>query len=942
MRLRTLGLAAVLAMGMAHSSSAFAPKAIGHERDFVTVGRDARSLQHTAWTTSSARVGGLAGWKIMWDRDTDVPLRMWGAGVVARGAVADAAIAEAAARRFLADHLDVLAPGASVADFVLVSNQLGAGSDLRTVGFEQHANGLRVLGGTIGFGFKGDRLTMVSSTALPNVHAAPPSSRLTAAGIAANAITWLAGSGHAVRTRSAAGASLLGTPGEISVLPIIHDRGRAIDVEYHTVESIVVETTAGEPGIWQVYLDARTGAPVARANRMESFASVILFDTTDQSPSQTRSNKAAPFLNTTINGQAVTTDGDGNVTFTGASPGTVALSLTGSFVAVGDASQAVDTGSGTLADGSDIVFSEATLPFSDAELDAYVAANRAKAFGKARLNPELAWFGEQMPVTVNDASSSCNAYSTGNDIHFYVPGPITLPDGTSGTCENTGRMADVVSHETGHSVHNNSVIPGQGAFPPTDGQSECLADTLAISITGDPGLGRGFFVSTSEDASSIPLREADQTPPLTWPGTTTEVHAEGQILDGALWDLRVALQTKLGTDAGFTQLLKIYYTIMQRSPTIPAAYVEALVGDDDDGDLSNGTPNKCEIDAAFARHDLADPTIATLGLSSPTASGLNITLAQPPAASGSGNCPPPVIASAVVAWHVGSAADATVTLTPGATSLSGAIPAQPDGTTVHYQVLATMADGTMVRFPDNPADPYYELYVGTVTNIYCTGFEPGFDGWTHSGTEDEWEVGVPFGIGGDPSVAHGGSGVAGIDLGHVPKSDGLYQSSANESLVSPQIPLGGQTSVHLQYYRWLGVEDAEFDQATIFANGKQVWINKQTGTDPDGTDEVNHIDKEWVFEDVDLTGAIGAGSQLQLTFGLTSDEGLDFGGWTIDDLCVVAVPPAPPGPGSGSDSDSGNPVTAGGGGCAVGGDAGGVPLALMALGMVVRRRRRAA
>ena len=214
---RTLSLAAVLAMAMARSSSAFAPKGLGHERDFVTVGRDARGVQHTAWTTSAARGGGLGGWKIMWDRDTGVPLRMWGPGVAARGAVADAAIAEAAARRFLADHLDVLAPGASVADFVLVSNQLGAGNNLRTVGFEQRAHGLRVLGGTVGFGLRGDRLTMVSSTALPDVHAAAPSSRLSAAGLAANAVTWLAGSGHVVRARSAAGASLLGTPGGIAV-----------------------------------------------------------------------------------------------------------------------------------------------------------------------------------------------------------------------------------------------------------------------------------------------------------------------------------------------------------------------------------------------------------------------------------------------------------------------------------------------------------------------------------------------------------------------------------------------------------------------------------------------------------------------------------------------------------------------------------------------------
>ena len=127
---------------------------------------------------------------------------------------------------------------------------------------------------------------------------------------------------------------------------------------------------------------------------------------------------------------------------------------------------------------------------------------------------------------------------------------------SNGTCEYTGRMADVVSHEPGHSVHNHAFIPGQGAYPPTDGQSEGLADTLAIWISGDPGLGRSFYLGPVEDLSNVPLRDAAPAIPKTWPVASMEVHAEGEILDEALWDLRQALQTKLGTDAGFGQLLK--------------------------------------------------------------------------------------------------------------------------------------------------------------------------------------------------------------------------------------------------------------------------------------------------------------------------------------------------------------------------------------------------
>ena len=55
--------------------------------------------------------------------------------------------------------------------------------DLRTVAFVQRAQGLPVVGGSIGFAFKADHLMLVSSTALPNVHARMPGGALPAATI---------------------------------------------------------------------------------------------------------------------------------------------------------------------------------------------------------------------------------------------------------------------------------------------------------------------------------------------------------------------------------------------------------------------------------------------------------------------------------------------------------------------------------------------------------------------------------------------------------------------------------------------------------------------------------------------------------------------------------------------------------------------------------------
>src|SRR5687768_154476 len=140
MRSLTLGLAAALSAGLVHDSDAvIRPK--GAEAPLVSADRGPRTHRTIEWQTLAKP--GLAGWTAMWDRDTNVPLRMWGSTQPIAGVVANAAIAEAAARQFLVDQLAVLAPGAKPSDFTLVSNHLGV-DGIRSVGFVQRANGMRV------------------------------------------------------------------------------------------------------------------------------------------------------------------------------------------------------------------------------------------------------------------------------------------------------------------------------------------------------------------------------------------------------------------------------------------------------------------------------------------------------------------------------------------------------------------------------------------------------------------------------------------------------------------------------------------------------------------------------------------------------------------------------------------------------------------------------
>ena len=941
MRLRTIGLAAALSTALFQTSSAVVqPK--GAEGPVVAAGKAPRAHRTTQWSRASQlTAAGLPGWTAMWDRDTNVPLRMWGPGSFFAGSMTTPTIAEAAARQFLAAHLDVLAPGSQVTDFVMVANQLGGAGDVRSVGFQQLSGGLRVLGGTVGFSFKNDRLVMVGSTALPGVHvAAQPPTPVGSARVAASATSWLAQEGHSVAVR--------GSSPDRVIVPIVHNRGASgVDISYRLAEQVSVESTTNDAGRWDVWLDATDASPILRKSTIMYASGKVLFDVPDRYPTGTRSAKVAPQASHMVNTVATVADIAGSVTWAGTAAASVSPGLVGPLVAITNKAGSLTTQMLSLADGGTVTWSKATEELNDAQLSSFVFASRAKAYVRANLNPNLAWLNGPVSVTVNE-NNTCNAYSTGDDIHFYKATQPSPTGSASMQCANTGRLADVVYHEFGHSVHANSIIDGVGQF---DGSlSEGLADMLAAFITDDHGMGRGFFFS---DAA---LRDLDPTNvEKRWPEDADgEVHDEGEIIGESLWDLKKALIVKLGADAGNAQARKIYYGIMQRASDIPSSYAEALVADDNDGDLTNGTPNLCAINTSFGPHGLADPATA-LGLTPPSRDLFTISLsANPPA--GTSECAGATITKATVEWKKREGQINTVELAAAGSSYSGVIPTQPDGTIVQYKVTVTLSDGSSISYPNNAADPLYEFYVGPVTKLWCADFESGAADWTHGANptnRDEWEVGAPQGIGGDPSKAHGGNNVFGIDL----STDGQYRRSTMLWAESPEIDLQGKTNVRLQYYRWLGVEDGFYDNARIMANGTKVWSNFASPMDT--MNGKNHLDKEWRFQDVDLSAQSATG-KVKIRFELDSDGGFNLAGWNLDDVCIVSAGPAPTcGNGvldEGETCDDGNiddgdacsavcgDPAAGGdntGCCSVGATPGGAALlSMLTFGMLIRRRKR--
>lgn len=935
MRLRTIGLAAALSTALFQTSSAVVrPK--GADDPVVAAGKAPRTHRATEWSRDSQLAAlGLPGWTALWDRDTNVPVRMWGPATFTAGAMKDPAIAEGAARQFLAQHLALLAPGSQLSDFVLVANQVGGSGDVRSLGFQQLSGGVKVLGGAVSFSFKNDRMIMVGSTALPGVHVeAQPPTRVDAGRLSENARSWLANAGFPVAVASA-GVDRV-------IVPIVHPRGaHGLEIEYRLAEELLVESTQDE-GRWNVWLDAATGSPILRKSMVQYASGKVLFDVPDRHPSGTRSPKPAPRASHTINGVATIAELDGGVTWAGTAPATVAPGLVGPLVSIVNKAGTLAADSLTLGDAGTLIWSKASDEFGDAQLSSFVFASQAKAFVHANIDPNLAWADTAMlPVNVN-VNQTCNANWNGQAVNFYRA--TSSPSGTQ--CQNTGRLADVVYHEFGHSVHQHAVIDGVGSIDGSVGEG--LADILAVLITGDHGMGRGFFFN---DEALRDLDKAGQT--LRYPDDLKgEVHADGEIVGESFWDMKKALIAKLGAQGGEAQARKIYYGIIQRSVDIPTTYVEALVADDNDGDLTNGTPNMCAINAGFGSHGLANAA-STLGLAPPVRDRFTISFtAKPPA--GTAECMGASITKARIEWKKRDGQSNTIELTAAGNDYSGVIPTQPEGSVVQYKVVVTLSDGSSISYPNNAADPNYEFYVGEVTKLWCSDFESGAADWTHGATpanRDEWQVGPPQGLGGDPKNAFGGAAVFGIDLA----GDGLYRPSVMTWAESPEIDLKGHTDVRLQYQRWLGVEDGAFDNARILVNGVKMWNNFASPTQTGQS--VDFVDKEWRFQDVELTSQTATG-KVKLRFELDSDQGLSYGGWTMDDVCVVAAAPAPScGNGrvdDGESCDDGNIDDGDGcsptctlpgedttGCCSVGATPGGAALlSMFTVGMLIRRRRR--
>ncbi|HHE47328.1 MAG TPA: hypothetical protein ENL08_06490, partial [Bacteroidetes bacterium] len=174
-----------------------------------------------------------------------------------------------------------------------------------------------------------------------------------------------------------------------------------------------------------------------------------------------------------------------------------------------------------------------------------------------------------------------NAFYSGRGIYF----------GGGDQMDNFALYADIVYHEYGHAVtariYPRELLPYTGE---SGALNEAWSDYFPCSITDEPLMGEGGLRGGGY------IRNLDNE--LVYPDDIQgEVHRDSRIISAAMWHSRQALGRQI-TDPLF------HYARYELGNNFMLYFADVLLTDDNDGDISNGTPHYRELYEHFGRHGI--------------------------------------------------------------------------------------------------------------------------------------------------------------------------------------------------------------------------------------------------------------------------------------------------------------------------------------------------
>lgn len=559
-----------------------------------------------AWQQFVQSAGGR--WISQWNRATNTPSAIWGSGLRLPGWRGDT---QEEARRqagmLLADRSDLLGLGQSEFREVIASR---IGSNWSFV-YDQYYQGLPVLGGRADVRVHSvGKISMFGSVAFAIPVAFSTTPKL--GELDATFVAWqtLGKEPPAVRQpgdRRQPRLVILGNPRAAKVEPVV----LAWEIPVSAVDA------EGNGPVGRYYVDAQNGRVVRYENDKHECgvpgctASHRGFTGGEQptpaaalpvvsgtvrgwtrlgtGATSTLANIPLPGVEINVPGAGIlVTDSNGNFSANVNVPTNVTVTLDGihNQLIAGSLQPSVTT---TLQPGvpANIQFLTAAATQEDAaHTSTYYWTYQVNEFLRSLLGntAELAAADNVLP-TVNIAST-CNAYYTGNTINFYANG---------GGCNNTG-YSSVVAHEWGHGIDDR-----YGGISQTNGLSEGWGDICSIYLLDFQVIGENFFTNGTF------IRTGDNT--RQYP-SGSGVHAQGESWMGFAWKLRNRLATTLGNRPAAIALTNsiVLATIAADATNQRDAVREVFLADDNDADLTNGTPHSVDLLWACQQHNLPDPS----------------------------------------------------------------------------------------------------------------------------------------------------------------------------------------------------------------------------------------------------------------------------------------------------------------------------------------------
>ncbi len=512
--------------------------------------------------------------------------------------------------------------------------------------------------------------------------------------------------------------------------------------------------------------------------------------------------------------------------------------------------------------------------------------------------PDHDWLPMQVTANV-ELSGTCNAYYSNGTINFYAEG---------GGCVDFGRIADVIYHEYGHGIHQYIMESGTYASDVSEGSS----DFVAATILDDPYLSPGYA------GPGTYIRELD-TDKIYPDDITGEVHNDGQVWGSFLWNLRELWEEEYGAEAGWQMVDTLFLEALSYGPTMTDLGDAVLSADDDDGDITNGTPHVCELMSLLDHHGLAPSSLSMVTLDhepiSSAGSFDDSYIARWNLAELLPDCPELGLdeSSPMLFYAVDPPTGATLDemvfqgIFPD-TDESGylaAIPRQRAGSRVVYYLSWTLADDAETQYSHGgSADGLYSFFVGDRQELWCSDFEGGMEPWTtgpgypgqpvDASWYSQWEVGEPQGQTYSPDSAWSGSQVLATALDGI----GLYAKNNVQYVMTPDLDLSDANDymLLLSFRRWLTVEDGQYDHATVWAlqaEDQDPWMEPLWQNPASEEGDQHTLDMGWVQSDLDLRAFLQPGDSARLAWTLDSDSGLEYGGWHLDDVCLFTLADVP-------------------------------------------------